>query len=613
MANLLDSTVIFERYVQSRTILSESIHTYNPHSNDLILESVLEEGLGDFFKKVGSNVKSFASKAKDKVTDVITSSLLSKISPSDKEKALRGIEQLSSGKPSKSLIDIISKYAKLIFGKKTVNESVYSDILTESVIEELLYGVLVEAKKLSPEEALAKMQAQREKRNASRKARTTQATPKASAPVVQTPSPADQLTVSKYVKAIVDLLNDKYKTAEKRASEYAAIDSKIRNKLGQDVNDILKKNQVFGNIERIGSYKTTARTKLTTHLVNYIADEFVKYTNNNNIEGDKVELLNDIFKLLSFENQRQTILVNGIEHKLTPPAQIPETLNDFKDWFKHAFDKLDIKKQTDYNKFRTDLLKKVKTISKLPETNSKIEASNAEDKQKADELVSQLGTPNEEENTPTETTQQSEQSFLSRIWNFIKEHKVLTAGGVVAIVAIIAYATGGTSLLLPLIVKGLKSSGAGLIGAGISAGKQKLETGNIDWKRVGKSALSAGLGSMAISMVGGLASDALANTFDGDTSTTENSDLSTSDEPQAPEGDSTEEQPEETTGELADDSEEIFKKLNKSDFDPNSLMDKKKLDIINTLKSQDYTGSDLIKKYNELVSKLPRNPAKYSW
>lgn len=607
MSGSLDSKLIFERYLNSSNILETSISNHNIvilesyKKENLFLESLLEEGLGDFFKKIGTGAKNVAGKIKGKLEQVITNEIVKRIS---KEEAKKAVEMIESGNFPK---DEIQKIGKSI--SSTVNEcTLYSDVLTKSVMEDLLYSIIEEARKPLTAEQKARKNELARKRRAEKKSSSVTKEPTESEVSSTETDPLQNLNVKQYINGIVNLINKKYATANKKAKVYSAIDSKIRNKLGQDVNDVLRKNQVFSDIQKISAFKTAKRTKLSTHLINYISNEFVKFCGNKGIETDLGSVLSNIFKNIDFEKGPKTFKINGKEVNITPPAEVPNELNSFVEWYKEAIKNIpELVVADKYRKFEQAILKKVNAIKNLPETNKKIESDNAEIQAKKEEIVDSIGSPNEE--IVSDETKETKSSFLSKIWNWIKEHKVLTSSSIVALISIIAYVSGGTSLLLPLIYKGLKTVAIGsTIGTGISAGKQMAETGKIDWKRAAKAGASVGLANMGMSMIGGLIDHGIQSAMN--TSDSSNTSLENSTETESnPETESNTETGSTETVPI-EDSKELFKKLNNSTFDPKSKIDVYKKNVLDDLLALGLSGKELMSKYYSMIK---RNPSNYSW
>lgn len=220
------------------------------------------------------------------------------------------------------------------------------------------------------------------------------------------------------------------------------------------------------------------------------------------------------------------------------------------------------------------------------------------------------------------------EGFLKKAYSWIKQNPNLTAAGVLALVAALTVATGGA--ILPIASKALL--GAGITG-GIEAGKQKLQTGKVDWNKVKTSALKGAAGGAVLGgvgqLVGGAASslggddagvdtDTSADTGNENIDNYDTKDYSDDDNFNAKQntldtyGDADKEfidsqetqQPEQPDVDTSV-SEDEFKQYNKSSYNPQSLEDQTKKFGMEQLK-QKYNGKIPASKYNELAAKISK-------
>lgn len=254
----------------------------------------------------------------------------------------------------------------------------------------------------------------------------------------------------------------------------------------------------------------------------------------------------------------------------------------------------------------------------------------------------------ESENVPTQTPKggdissgstsdtkpnvpEEKEGFLKKAYSWIKQNPNLTAAGVLALVAALTVVTGGA--ILPIASKALL--GAGITG-GIEAGKQKLQTGKVDWNKVKTSALKGAAGGAVLGglgqLVGGAASSLGGDDAGVDTDTSSDTgnenidnydtkDYSGDDNFNAKQntldtyGDADKEfidsqEPQETQEPEQPDvdtsvSEDEFKKYNKSPYNPKSIEDQTKKFGMEQLK-QKYNGNIPASKYNELAAKISK-------
>jgi len=203
---------------------------------------------------------------------------------------------------------------------------------------------------------------------------------------------------------------------------------------------------------------------------------------------------------------------------------------------------------------------------------------------------------------------QQKEGLFKKAFDWVKKNPNLTAAGVIGIVAALTVVSGGS--LLPVLAGALKG---GAIAGGIDAAKQKLQTGKVDWKKAGSSALKGAAGG---SVLGGV----LGGGEDVDTGSESSPESGGGDFDSDVESDSEfladqnpeNQHPSDTESEITGDepeynspaSEELvsndeFKKYNKTSFDKASSLDRKKMDIMRNLKQQFGTVSP--SKYSEAL------------
>jgi hypothetical protein len=205
---------------------------------------------------------------------------------------------------------------------------------------------------------------------------------------------------------------------------------------------------------------------------------------------------------------------------------------------------------------------------------------------------------------------QQKEGLFKKAFDWVKKNPNLTAAGVIGIVAALTVVSGGS--LLPVLAGALKG---GAIAGGIDAAKQKLQTGKVDWKKTGSSALKGAAGGSVLGgVLGGGSGGEDVDTTDTDTGASASdegivsgggdfdSDVESGEFRDGIDSDS---DPDETTGDEPEyntpASEELvsndeFKRFNKSNFDIKSKLDQKKMDIMRNLKQQFGTVSP--SKYN---------------
>lgn len=197
------------------------------------------------------------------------------------------------------------------------------------------------------------------------------------------------------------------------------------------------------------------------------------------------------------------------------------------------------------------------------------------------------------------------EGLFKKAFDWVKKNPNLTAAGVIGIVAALTVVSGGS--LIPVLAGALKG---GAIAGGIDAAKQKFQTGKVDWKKAGSSALKGAAGG---SVLGGV----LGGGEDVDTGSESSPESGGGDFDSDVESDSEfladqnpeNQHPADTESEITGDepeynapaSEELvsndeFKKFNKTSFDKASSLDRKKMDIMRDLKQQFGTVSP--NKYN---------------
>lgn len=211
------------------------------------------------------------------------------------------------------------------------------------------------------------------------------------------------------------------------------------------------------------------------------------------------------------------------------------------------------------------------------------------------------------------------EGFLKKAYNWVKENPNLTAAGVLALVAALTVATGGA--ILPIASKALL--GAGIAG-GVEAGKQKIQTGKVDWNKVKSSALKGAAGGAVVGGLGQMAGGTASTLSDTDTNvdtdigTDVSADVDTTEaDLETPETSDTMDQYADQDQEFLDSqeseqpeidttvSDEEFQKYNKSSFNPNSIEDQTKKLGMEQLK-QKYNGQVPASKYNELADKISK-------
>jgi hypothetical protein len=195
------------------------------------------------------------------------------------------------------------------------------------------------------------------------------------------------------------------------------------------------------------------------------------------------------------------------------------------------------------------------------------------------------------------------EGFFKKAFNWVKANPNLTAAGVLALVAALTVATGGT--VLPIAAKALMGGG---ITGGIEAAKQKINSGSVDWKKIGSAALKGAAGGAALGGLGKLAGGAASAGLDivdtGDTLDKYTQDQDFLDPDMETEPDTTPET--DTTPEAPEDfvvSDDEFQEYNKSDFDVNSLEDRTKLRAMELLKNK-HGGNIPASEYNDIASKI---------
>lgn len=214
---------------------------------------------------------------------------------------------------------------------------------------------------------------------------------------------------------------------------------------------------------------------------------------------------------------------------------------------------------------------------------------------------------------------EKKQGFIRKALSWMKDHPNATAAGIIGLASLVTLATGGS--FVPLLIAGLKGGGLGGI---VSAIKQKVQTNEVDWKKVGSDALKGAAGGSILGAITGGGQHADDTSVDdsssdiSDDTTSDSSDMTDTEvsEPVSmpsrqsmmshqAEPDVAPEPAPEVHATDAEFQKYNSKSYNPKSYDPNSWVDKLKRDAMDKLK-QEGDGHISPRKYNDFTDKLKK-------
>lgn len=625
-----DADLIFEMYIgKQKPILESSIVDYDSTSlSDLYkwdldcIDTIVSEGFADIASNIGSHVKNIASNIGSSIWKKFAFALVSQLPKEEQSK----LEKILHHAESDGMTPEASKIAKELDKETVVQDSFNNHLyLFDTFLTENTVSMLMEAAKKAPYVPLAKRAKVEKDENsvptikatrAKKAPSTTAATKTKAAPAASTaPSPA---TVTKTPselknirKAILAYLATK-KTDKQKANAYQKLDQSIRKTFDQNVTSLLNAASTPVNNNTVASAsaspvapnvidipKTENPNKAKDmDVINHIADVL------STVKGDKSKALSDFilsvkseFKndkgMNSFQMPRTTYIDPGDGNKIerNPESVVlpPELEKIKKDVVSYV------------SSYKPEMADKIKFFTKAGLMLSKLFPVTVN---RPDPVININGVlyPNpQNKNTPQEAPSEEQlpteqKGLISRVYKWLKDHPKLTAASIMGLVGAITAATGGSVALVPLLKAALAG---GATGAGIEAGKQAINNKSLkgmDWGKIGSAGLKGATVGTLAKGISNIADTNNSADYSNDSEYLNNSnDDSTETSTPVNEPDNAEDivkaepvshddvvKAEPVTGT----SPSEFKKLTGTEFDPNSIKDKKISELIRDLKSK---------------------------